>query len=230
MKLLVVEDNKKLAENIKAGFETHNYFVDLAFTGEDGIELAQVVDYDAIILDILLPDISGFEFCATLRQEKATPILMLTALGDIENKLKGFSVGADDYLPKPFDFRELLARVEALIRREQPVKKEVLSYKDLIMDIKKREVRIKDRPLKLSAREFGIMELFVRFPGVVFSREQIINKVWESHYEPKSNIVDVYILYLRNKLKPFGYDVFIETVARIGYRLKRLDGDDYAER
>ncbi|MBO8167189.1 MAG: DNA-binding response regulator [Thermotogae bacterium] len=230
MKILVVEDNQKLAENIKEGFEAHNYLVDLAFTGEDGLELAQVMDYDVVILDILLPDFSGFEFCAALRKEKATPILMLTALGDIESKLKGFSVGADDYLPKPFDFRELLVRVEALIRREQSSKREILKYRELEMDLKKRETRIEGNTIKLSAREFGILELLMRFPGVVFSREQIINKVWESHYEPRSNIVDVYILYLRNKLKPFGYDIFIETVARMGYRLKKLDGDGYDER
>ncbi|AKI97970.1 response regulator transcription factor [Kosmotoga pacifica] len=230
MKILIVEDNERLAENIKAGFRAHGYLVDVATTGEAGLELALVTDYDVIVLDVMLPDISGFTFCASLREEKATPVLMLTALGDIDNKLKGFSVGADDYLPKPFDFRELLARVEALIRRNQPDKSGELRYLELKMDLKARELRFGDKPIKLSAREFGILELFMRYPGTVFSREQIINKVWESHYEPKSNIVDVYILYLRNKLKPFGYDRYLETVSRIGYRLKKPDGDNGAER
>jgi len=225
VKILVVEDNKKLAENIKKYLELEGFIVDLAYDGNEGLDLALSYNYDCIILDIILPGMSGIEICRFLRDEEKSqvPILMLTALGSVENRVEGLNAGADDYMPKPFDLRELVARVRALIRRNQVVRQETLKYGDLVMNLQTREVSCKGEPLNLSSKEFSLLELFMRNPGVVFSREQILDKLWESGFEPRSNIVDVYVLYLRKKLKPFGYDEKIETVHNIGYRLKKED-------
>lgn len=225
MKILVVEDNEKLAENIKKYLELEGFIVDLAYDGNEGLDLALSYNYDCIILDIILPGMSGIEICRFLRNEENSqvPILMLTALGSVENRVEGLNAGADDYMPKPFDLRELVARVRALIRRNQVVRQETLKYGDLVMNLQTREASCKGEPLNLSSKEFSLLELFMRNPGVVFSREQILDKLWESGFEPRSNIVDVYVLYLRKKLKPFDYDEKIETVHNIGYRLKKED-------
>ncbi|MDI6863484.1 MAG: response regulator transcription factor [Pseudothermotoga sp.] len=221
MRILVVEDNEDLANSIKRGLEKEGYSVQLAFDGDTGLDMALEGNYDCIVLDVLLPGVDGFEFVQTLRETNVqTPVLMLTALDSVDDKITGLSSGADDYLTKPFDFRELLARVQSLIRRSHLLRGEVLSFKDIQLNSRTRKVTVKGAELKLSRREFDLLELFMRDPNVVFSREEILERVWGNERETKSNVVDVYVLYLRSKLKPFGYDKFLESVPGIGYRLR----------
>ncbi|HBT40422.1 MAG: response regulator transcription factor [Pseudothermotoga sp.] len=221
MRILVVEDNEDLANSIKRGLEKEGYSVELAFDGDTGLDIALEGNYDCIVLDVLLPGVNGFEFVQTLRETGVqTPVLMLTALDSVDDKITGLSSGADDYLTKPFDFRELLARVQSLIRRSHLLRGEVLSFRDVQLNCRTRKVTIKGVELKLSRREFDLLELFMRDPNVVFSREEILERVWGNERETKSNVVDVYVLYLRSKLKPFDYDKYLETVPGIGYRLR----------
>jgi two-component system copper resistance phosphate regulon response regulator CusR len=221
MRILVVEDNEDLANSIKRGLEKEGYSVQLAFDGDKGLDMALEGNYDCIVLDVLLPGVDGFEFVQTLRETGVqTTVLMLTALDSVDDKITGLSSGADDYLTKPFDFRELLARVQSLIRRSHLLRGEVLSFKDIQLNCRTRKVTVKGVEVKLTRREFDLLELFMRDPNVVFSREEILERVWGNERETTSNVVDVYVLYLRSKLKPFGYDKFLETVPGIGYRLK----------
>ncbi|MEN3008786.1 response regulator transcription factor [Pseudothermotoga sp.] len=220
MRILVVEDNEDLANSLKKGLEREGYFVELAFDGDRGLDMALSESYDCIVLDVLLPGIDGFEFVQTLREcNVQTPVLMLTALDSVDDKIVGLSSGADDYLTKPFDFRELLVRIQSLIRRSHILRGEVLTFKEMKLNSRTRRVVVKDTELKLSRREFDLLELFMRDPNVVFSREEILEKVWGNERETRSNVVDVYVLYLRSKLKPFGYDRYLETVPGVGYRL-----------
>ncbi|WP_041076894.1 response regulator transcription factor [Thermotoga caldifontis] len=221
MKILIVEDNEDLANSIRRGLEKEGYSVELAFDGDTGLDMALTESYDCIVLDVLLPGVDGFEFVRTLRDSNIhTPVLMLTALDSVDDKITGLRNGADDYLTKPFDFRELLARVQSLIRRSHLLRGEVLKFKEMELNSKTRKVAIKGVELKLSRREFDLLELFMRDPNIVFSREEILERVWGNEKETRSNVVDVYVLYLRSKLKPFGYDRYLETVPGIGYRLK----------
>jgi len=221
MRILVVEDNEDLANSIKRGLEKEGYSVQLAFDGDKGLDMALEGNYDCIVLDVLLPGVDGFEFVQTLRETGVqTPVLMLTALDSVDDKITGLSSGADDYLTKPFDFRELLARVQSLIRRSHLLRGEVLSFKDIQLNCRTRKVTVKGVEVKLTRREFDLLELLMRDPSVVFSREEILERVWGNERKTTSNVVDVYVLYLRSKLKPFGYDKFLETVPGIGYRLK----------
>ncbi|KAF2957697.1 two-component system response regulator [Thermotoga sp. Ku-13t] len=221
MKILVVEDNEDLANSIKRGLEKEGYSVELAFDGDTGLDMALTESYDCIVLDVLLPGVDGFEFVRTLRDSNIhTPVLMLTALDSVDDKIAGLRNGADDYLTKPFDFRELLARIQSLIRRSHLLRGEVLKFEEIELNSKTRKVTIRGMELKLSRREFDLLELFMRDPNIVFSREEILERVWGNEKEIKSNVVDVYVLYLRSKLKPFGYDRYLETVPGIGYKFK----------
>lgn len=220
MKILVVEDNEDLANSIKRGLEKEGYSVVLAFDGDTGLDMALCESYECIVLDVLLPGVDGFEFVQTLRESNVqTPVLMLTALDSVDDKIFGLSSGADDYLTKPFDFRELLARVQSLIRRNHLLRGEVLTFKEMQLNSRTRTVTVKGKELKLSRREFDLLEMFMRDPNIVFSREEILEKIWGNERETRSNVVDVYVLYLRSKLKPFGYDKYLETVPGIGYKL-----------
>ncbi len=224
MRILVVEDNEDLANSIKRGLEKEGYSVELAFDGDTGLDMALCESYDCIVLDVLLPGVDGFEFVQALRENSVqTPVLMLTALDSVDDKIRGLSHGADDYLTKPFDFRELLARVQSLIRRNHLLRGDVLTFKEMHLNSRTRTVTVKGKELKLSRREFDLLELFMRDPNVVFSREEILEKVWGNERETRSNVVDVYVLYLRSKLKPFGYDKYLETVPGIGYKLNLED-------
>ncbi len=221
MKILLIEDEERLAKNIVRFFEGENYSVNMALDGEEGLDLALSYNYDCIILDILLPGMNGFEICNFLRNEiqSDVPVILLTALGEVENKIEGFNLGADDYLSKPFDLRELHARVEALIRRNQLKRGLNISCGDLHINTKSQKAFCGDRIIELSKKEYLILEFFMRNPGTVFTREEIIDKLWGVGNEPKSNIVDVYIRYLRKKLEPCKMDDCIETVKGKGYRL-----------
>lgn len=223
MKILVIEDEHKIANSIKKGLEQESYTVDLCFDGEEGFDLASTGDYDVIILDLMLPKIDGIEICIKLRKEKNihTPILMLTAKSQLNDKIEGFSSGADDYLTKPFAFEELLARIRALTRRPKTSLNSVLTMADLSLDTLTFSVKRKDEPIKLSKKEFLLLEYFLRHPQKILTKEQIINRVWNYETNILPNTVEVYIGYLRNKIdKPFpNSPKLIHTIRGFGYKL-----------
>ncbi|CCU83959.1 MULTISPECIES: response regulator transcription factor [Mesotoga] len=227
MKLLVVEDEKKLLENVAAFLERKGFLVDTAQDAEDGLDLALERNYDCIILDVILPGMGGYEFCRFLREEIGSdvPIIIITALGEIDSRIKGLKIGADDYLPKPFDLRELEARVRALIRRNQLRSEPVIRYGPLTYDSRSGVFSCSKKELSLTSRESSILELFLRNPGTVFSREEITDKIWETGFESRSNIVDVYIRYIRRKLEAAGILDIIQTVPGKGYGLRRMRDD-----
>ena len=221
MRVLVVEDEPKMAALIRRGLQEEGLAVDVAAKGEDAVWMAGGTEYDAVVLDVMLPGIDGFEVCRRLRGDAVwTPILMLTARDGVEDRVAGLDSGADDYLAKPFSFAELLARLRALVRRgagERPAK---LAVGDLQLDPATRRVWRGADEISLSAKEFALLETLMRRPGEVLSRLQLLDHAWDMDYENRSNVVDVYIRYLREKVdRPFGADT-IETVRGVGYRLR----------
>lgn len=222
MRILIVEDEHKIANSIKQGLEQESYAVDTAFTGTDGFDLASTEDYDLIILDILLPGMDGVALCKKLRTGGIhTPILMLTAKGQLTDKVEGLNAGADDYLTKPFAFEELLARVRALIRRPHKTLGNILGYDDLSLDTLSFEVKRQGKNISLSNREFALLEYLLRHPDRIINKNQIINHVWNYDADILPNTVEVYIGYLRNKIdKPFqGAPALIQTIRGFGYKL-----------
>jgi two-component system, OmpR family, response regulator len=221
MRVLMVEDDVKMAGLVRRGLEEDGHAADMASRGEDAVWMAQAHPYDAIVLDVMLPGLSGFEACRRLRNAGVwSPILMLTARDGVDDRVAGLDAGADDYLTKPFSFAELLARLRALARRgssERPVE---LVVDDLRLDPASRRVWRGDAEVALSPKEFALLETFMRRPGQVLSRLQLLDHAWDFAYENRSNVVDVYIRYLREKLdRPFGKSSF-ETVRGVGYRLR----------
>ncbi len=222
MRVLVVEDQPKLAALIARGLREEGHAADVAERGEDALWMAAAAPYDAIVLDLMLPGIDGLQVCRELRRNDLwTPVLMLTARDAIEDRVNGLDAGGDDYLTKPFAFDELLARLRALTRRapaERPVLVEVGSLR---LDPAAHRAWRDDTEVGLSAKEFALLELLMRRPGSVLTREQLLEGAWDMSYERRSNIVDVYIRQLREKIdRPFGTDT-IETVRGVGYRLKQ---------
>jgi len=224
VRVLVVEDEKKLGELLARGLREEGYAADLADRGEEALWMANAVDYDAIVLDVMLPGVDGFEVCRKLRAGSVwTPVLMLTARDAVDDRVVGLDAGADDYLVKPFSFEELLARLRALTRRAPVERPAVLEVADLRLDPASHRAWRGDAELELSAKEFSLLELFMRRPGMVLSRAQLLDGAWDIAFESRSNVVDVYVRYLREKIdRPFGRDS-IETVRGVGYRL-RADG------
>lgn len=223
MNVLLVEDEPRVADFIDRGLRAESHGVTVAENGGDGIELAKTGDFDVIILDLMLPDMHGYDVCQRLRQDgQHTPILMLTAMDAIEDKIKGIKIGADDYLTKPFDFDELLVRIEALVRRTHNFTQNsnVLTVGDLELDRELLEVKRGGEQIKLTAKELAILELLMSTPGRVFSRTRILNQVWGYSEDPLTNVVDVYIARLRRKIDTKGREPLIETVRGHGYRLK----------
>ncbi len=222
MRVLIVEDEVKMASLIRRGMREEGMAADVAVRGEDALWMAGSTDYDAIVLDVMLPGIDGFETCRRLRADGVwSPILMLTARDSVEDRVSGLDGGADDYLTKPFSFGELLARLRALARRgpvERPV---LLEVGDLRLDPATRQVWRGDAEIPLSAKEFSLLEVFMRRPGEVLSRFQLLEHGWDYDYENRSNVIDVYVRYLREKVdRPFSRDS-IETVRGAGYRLRK---------
>jgi two-component system OmpR family response regulator len=221
VRILVVEDEAKMAALIRRGLREQGIVADVAERGEDALWMAGSTEFDAIVLDVMLPGMDGFETCSKLRADGVwAPVLMLTARDAVEDRVAGLDHGADDYLVKPFSFAELLARLRALVRRgpiEQPV---VLEADDLRLDPATRAVTRGEAEIALSAKEFALLEAFMRRPGEVLSRLQLLEHAWDYEYENRSNIVDVYVRYLREKIdRPFGTET-IETVRGVGYRLR----------
>jgi two-component system OmpR family response regulator len=220
MRLLVVEDEPKLGALVVRALRAEGHAIDLSETGEDALWRAGSVAYDAIVLDVGLPGIDGFETCRRLRADGVwAPVLMLTARDAIADRVEGLDVGADDYLVKPFSLAELAARLRALVRRGAPERPAVLTVGDLRMDPARRAAWRGDEALTLSAKEYALLEAFMRRPGEVLSRFTLIEQVWDESYEHRSNVVDAYVRLLRDKIdRPFGTDS-IETVRGVGYRL-----------
>lgn len=228
MRVLVVEDEVKMAALLKRGLEEEGYSVDTAPSGSDAVWLGTENPYDAIVLDVMLPDLDGFEVCRKLREAgRWAPVIMLTARDAVPDRVRGLDAGADDYLTKPFTFVELLARLRSLVRRGQAERPVLLEVGDIRMDPSARRVEIKEGTVDLTAKEFSLLEFFMRHPEEVLSRTRILDHVWDFAYEGDSNVVDVYVRYLREKIdRPFGRSS-LETVRGAGYRLKR-EGQDAA--
>ncbi|MBO3269181.1 MULTISPECIES: response regulator transcription factor [Hymenobacter] len=222
MKILLIEDEPKVSAFIRRGLEEEHYEVEVAYDGTFGQRLALTHAYDLIILDVILPNQSGLEVLRAIRQQdQQVPVLMLTALGTTTDKLHGFDGGADDYLVKPFDFAELLARVKALTRRRgQTAKGAVLTLADLNLDTAAKTVTRNGQPIKLTAREFNLLELFMRNRGRVLSRAEIAENSWEESFDSGSNVIDVYVNYLRNKIDKNFPTKLIHTVVGMGYVLR----------
>lgn len=216
----MIEDEAKLARLLERGLTERGDVVEVVGTGEDGVLAATLGEYDVVLLDVMLPGIDGFETCRRLRREQVwTPVLMLTARAAVRDRIAGLDGGADDYLTKPFSFEELLARMRALVRRGPSARPAVLSVGDLRLDPASQRVWRGDDEVVLSARELALLETFMRRPGQVLSRGQLLEHAWDVAYEGGSNVVDVYVRYLREKIdRPFGRSS-LETVRGLGYRL-----------
>lgn len=220
MRVLLVEDEVRLAAAVRRGLVAHGMSVDVAADGRSALWSAGATAYDVVVLDLLLPDLSGLEVCRTLREDGVeAPVLMLTALGTVGDRVAGLDAGADDYLVKPFDFRELLARLRALARRRAGTRHPQLRVADLVLDPATREVWRARQPISLTPKEFALLEQLMRRPGEVLTRFELLEGAWDHTYENRSNVIDVYIGYLRQKVdRPFGRRS-IETVPGVGYRL-----------
>lgn len=220
MRVLVAEDETKMASLLRRGLESDGYAVDVAHDGEDALWLGTEWDYDVIVLDVGLPRLDGFEVCRRLRErERWPPILMLTVKDAVDDRVEGLDGGADDYLTKPFEFDELLARIRALTRRTPTVRPVVLEWDDLSLNPATKIVARGDVVLDLSPKEFALLQLLMSKGEVLVSRSEILDHVWDFAYDGTSNVVDVYVRYLRNKIdRPFSRDT-IETVRGQGYRL-----------
>lgn len=221
MTILVVEDEIKITRFIKKGLEMEHYTVETAYDGEEALEKAEINSYDLIILDIMLPKVDGIEVCRRLREQKVeTPIIMLTAKDTVEDRVKGLDVGADDYLIKPFAFGELLARIRALLRREKTVHSTKLQVADLVMDPATHEVFRGDKELKLSSKEYRLLDYMMRRPGHVCTRTMIGEHIWGYNFKDDSNVIDVYISYLRKKIDSGFKQKLIHTVRDVGYKIQ----------
>jgi two-component system, OmpR family, response regulator len=221
VRVLIVEDELRMASLIRRGLTREGLAVDLATNGEDALSMAQGSDYDAIVLDVLLPGINGFETCQRLRSNDVwAPVLMLTARDSVEDRVTGLDNGADDYLVKPFAFAELLARLRALVRRGVLERPSVVEVDDLRLDPATHRVWRGSIEIQLSVKEFAVLETFMRRPDEVLTREYLLDHAWDFAYENRSNVVDVYVRHLRNKIdEPFGRHS-LETVRGAGYRLR----------
>jgi DNA-binding response OmpR family regulator len=224
MRVLIIEDNPKMATAIQRGLTEHGYAADACHTGYEGEELAAIEPYDMVILDVMLPDRDGVDVCRNLRRRDIKkPVLILTALSGMHDKVAGLDAGADDYLTKPFEFEELLARVRALLRRGEASEGRTLRCEDLELDLYTRTADRAGEAYELSNKEFGLLEYLMRNPNRVLSRTQIAEKVWDMNFEPGSNVIDVYISSLRKKIDRGFERELIHTIKGAGYRFGVMD-------
>ena len=218
MKLLVIEDEAKIASLLKKGLQEQGFQVDISGDGEDGLERATTTPYDAIVIDIMLPKRDGLSVLKTLRLRKVTaPVMIITARGDVNERVEGLNLGADDYMAKPFSMDEVVARIRALVRRVTGETITLYKVGDLIMNLVTREVLRGTRRISLTGREFRLLEHLMRLPGQVVTRTQLIERVWEYHFDPGTNLVDVYIQRLRRKIDDGEEMKLIQTVRGVGY-------------
>lgn len=233
MKILLAEDEHKIASFVKQGLEESAYEVDWVKDGREAIKRGLDYEYDIIILDVMLPQIDGFQVCKRIRVKNShIPILMLTALDSTEDKIKGLDAGADDYLPKPFDFEELLARLRALTRRshvqnpERAAAEDVISIADLVCNLSRKEVKRNGKEIKLTAREFDLLVFFIKNKNKILDRAKIAEQVWDINFDTGTNIVDVYVNYLRNKIDKDFEKKLIHTRIGLGYIMTTNDKDE----
>ncbi|MGB0848514.1 MAG: winged helix-turn-helix domain-containing protein [Thiolinea sp.] len=221
MNILLVEDDTATASFIRKGLTEHGYVVDHAADGEDGLHLALNNPYDALIVDRMLPKLDGLAIIQTLRTKKIeVPVLILSALGEVDNRVEGLRAGGDDYLVKPYAFSELLARLQALLRRAQPVQEQtVLKLADLEMDLMKRQVKREGKVINLQPREFTLLEYLLRNTGQVVTRTMLLEKVWDYHFDPQTNVIDVHISRLRGKIDRDFELPLLHTIRGAGYML-----------
>ena len=221
MKVLVVEDDRKIASFVQKGLKEQGYVVDVCHDGTEGYDLAAGESYDVILLDIMLPGRDGLSILRALRNDKNTvPVILLTARSGLDERVEGLNMGADDYLPKPFYMEELIARIVAVSRRASGDQLSILRHGALVLNLITREVLRAEDQLELTSREFNLLELLIRSPGRVYSRTQLLEHVWGYDFDPQTNVVDVYIRRLRNKIDIPSEASLIETVRGVGYRIK----------
>ncbi|NIS61551.1 MAG: response regulator [Proteobacteria bacterium] len=221
MRILVVEDEKKVASFIKKGLEEEHYAVDIAYDGEEGLALAQINEYDLILLDIMLPKLDGMEVLRRIRGNgSGVPILILTAKDSVEDIVTGLDTGSDDYLTKPFSFAELVARVRALLRRKTKEKTDILTVGDLSLSTSTHRVKRGTRKIELTPKEYALLEYFMRNPNRILTRTLITEHVWDYHFDPETNVIDVYVNYLRKKIDQGFEKKLIHTIRGSGYMMK----------
>ncbi len=221
MRILVVEDEKKVADFIKKGLEEEHYAVDTAYDGETGLYLAEVNDYDLVVLDLMIPKIDGWEVLRRIRGKKDNvPILILTAKNGVEDIVRGLDSGCDDYLTKPFAFAEFLARVRALLRREKVEKEPVLQVGDLTLSLVTHRVTRGEREIELTSKEYALLEYMMRNPNKVLTRAMISEHVWDYHFDSMTNVIDVYVNYLRKKIDKDFDTKLIHTIRGVGYMIR----------
>jgi heavy metal response regulator len=222
MRILVIEDEKKVATFIKKGLVEEHYAVDTAFDGEEGLYLSEINDYDLIILDLMIPKIDGFGVLKKIRERRNNvPILVLTAKDSVDDTVRGLDAGCDDYLTKPFAFAELLARIRALLRRDKKEKESVLRIADLSLSIVTHKVMRQGKEIELTSKEYALLEYFMRNPEKVLTRTMISEHVWDYHFDSNTNVIDVYVNYLRKKIDKDFDPKLIHTIRGIGYMMKR---------
>ena len=220
MKILVVEDDKKLGGFLRKGLEACGFVVDFCTNGDEGYMLATTRSYDALVLDIMLPGRDGLSILRNLRDRRSTvPVILLTARSALNERLDGLNLGADDYLTKPFYIEELVARLHALLRRASGQQKDLIQHGDVVVNLLTREVKCRGQAVELTAREFALLTFLMRSPGRTFTRTQICEHVWNYHFDPGTNLVDVYVQHLRKKLSDDVGPPLIETVRGVGYRI-----------
>jgi len=222
MVVLLVEDDEDLGELVKYNLEKHKFKVDWVLDGKEAFEKVMKQRYDLIILDLMLPGMSGLDLCREIRESspnRETPIIMLTALSDEDTKVKGFSTGADDYVTKPFSMKELIARIEAVLRRVGHIKKDVIEFNGIVIDRKSKSVTVDGNPVYLTKTELQLLEFFLEHPEQLFSREELLEKIWGAEHNETTRTVDVYISRLRKKLGEKGK--YLKTLPRLGYKLTK---------
>lgn len=219
-KILMVEDEENISDFVKMELEYEGYDVNVESDGREGLNEALENDYDLIILDIMLPNMNGFEICRRLKKEKDTPVIMLSAKDSVMDKVNGLQIGADDYLAKPFAIEELLARIEVVFRREKKKESMVVNFKDLVINKESRTVTKAGEDILLTNKEYELLMLLISNKDKVVSRDEILNEIWGYDYEPETNVTDVYIRYLRTKLDPNDKEKYIKTVRSVGYIIK----------
>lgn len=219
-RILIIEDEERILQFLRRGLTYEGYHVEVAEDGNAGLSLARETPPDLVVLDWMLPGLDGLEVCKRLRAGGGVPILMLTAKDSVHDRVEGLDAGADDYLVKPFEFEELLARIRALLRRAKPEGPEVLSFGDLRLDTGTHQAYRGERPIELTAKEYELLELFLRHPRQVLTREVIYDRVWGYDFGGESNIIEVYVRYLRQKMEETGEPRLIHTVRGVGYVLR----------
>ncbi|MDR9857116.1 response regulator transcription factor [Paenibacillus sp. VCA1] len=222
-RILIIDDEKSLVRFIQLELEHEHYFVKAAYDGNSGLQAALSEDWDLILLDIMLPKINGVEVCRKLRELKSTPVIMLTARDGLEDRVSGLDSGADDYIAKPFDIEELLARMRAIFRRmdlKQGQDHTILTFKDMTVDLDARIATRKGKVIELTKREFDLLAVFMKHPNLVQTRDMLLDMVWGFDSQVETNVVDVYVRYLRNKIDTPGEESFIQTIRGMGYVMR----------